>query len=89
METANPIRDKLLGTNNTSEIDMILDDIDEKLLNKEIEYEVFFWKTKEKTTLKKQVDQLKKYLAMPAQHFMESSVRWWSEFRHFLKYVDF
>lgn len=87
MET--PIKNKLMCTNDTSEIDNILKSVDKKQLNKEIEYEVFFWKTLKKTTLKKQVDQLKEYLSKPPQHFMESSVRWWSEFRHFLKYVDF
>jgi hypothetical protein len=84
-----PIKDKLSNANDTSEIDMILDGIDDKLLNKEIEYILFFWKTKEKSTLKKQVDQLKELLQKPVEHFMESSMRWWSEFRHFLKYVDF
>ena len=67
----------------------ILDSADKSNLNREFTYKLQIWKTDATSTLNKQFNELIDLLKKPCYHFMESPTRWWSEFRHFVKHIDF
>ena len=67
----------------------VVKNLDEKLLTKNIKFTDVVWRAERESNLKTEIDNLEKYTNGPCHHFMESPVRFWSEFRNFVKYIDF